>query len=347
MPASPLSSTARSVSASIRAISCHLPEKVLSNEDLTQFFPDWSPEKILSKLGIRERRVAADGETASDLAFEAARKLIASVSGAVDEIDFLIFCTQAPDFVLPTTACVLQSRLGLPKDIGAVDINLGCSGYVYGLSLASGLISCGAANNVLLLTADTYSKFINDHDRSVRTLFGDGATATLISSEGSGRMGPFIFGTDGSGANSLIVPSGGARLARTKETAALRTDPAGNTRSLDNLAMNGASVMSFTLREIPRLCSRMQEATGTTLDDYDFIVAHQANKFMLDALQARLGVSEDRLPRFYEMIGNTVSSSIPFLLADMMDRGVLVQEKRLLLLGFGVGLSWAGATIVW
>lgn len=337
----------RAVSASIRAIATHLPARRLDNMELSQAFPEWSPEKIALKLGIRERRIAGPDETAADLAFEAGMNLLRSEPTLADRVDFLIFCSQAPDYFLPTTACILQDRLGLRRSIGALDINLGCSGYVYGLSLAAGLISSGAARCVMLLTADTYSKFIHPGDRSVRTLFGDGAAATLIEAGGDGEIGPFTFGTDGSGANSLIVPSGGARLARSKSTGVSKTDAAGNTRSLDHLAMNGAGVMSFTLREVPRMCQQMEEITGVSLADYDLVLAHQANKFMLDALQARLGLPDKKFPRYYELVGNTVSSSIPFLLADLLESGAIQRGDRLLLLGFGVGLSWAASSVVW
>ena len=187
------------MAARIRAIATHLPARVLGNDELAALYPSWPAEKILDKTGIRERRIAADDETAADLAAAAADALFASGRCSREEVDFLILCTQAPDFILPTTACLLQDRLGLRRDIGALDVNLGCSGFVYGLSLATGLIAAGAASRILLLTADTYSKYIHARDKSVRTLFGDGAAATLIEASDTGSLGPFVFGTDGSG----------------------------------------------------------------------------------------------------------------------------------------------------
>ena len=310
-------------------------------------FPDRPADKILDKLGIRERRIAAADETAADLAYEAACKLLDSGIVARDEIDFLILCTQAPDYILPTSACLLQSRLGLPTGIGAFDINLGCSGFVYGLSIATGMIASGAARNVLLLTADTYSKFINDGDRSVRTLFGDGAAATLVglAAAAGEAIGPFVFGTDGRGANSLIVPTGGARRARTAETALPIADPSGNVRAPDNLFMNGAGVMSFSLKVVPAAIQELLDRSGLSKEDIDYFVLHQANKFMLDALAKVLRVPADKIPRFYETVGNTVSSSIPFLLEDMIARGMITPGTRLMLVGFGVGLSWSATLI--
>jgi 3-oxoacyl-[acyl-carrier-protein] synthase-3 len=339
-------SKAVSVAADIRALATYLPERVLGNDELAALFPSWPAEKILDKTGIRERRIAAPGETAADLAVHAANNLFGRGDFKREQVDFLILCTQAPDYILPTTACVLQDRLGLRKDIGAFDINLGCSGFVYALSVASGLIASGAASNVLILTADTYSKYIHLKDKSVRTLFGDGAAATIVSRSESGRIGPFVFGTDGSGAGDLVVEAGGFRTPRCAETAMENEDATGNFRSRDNLFMHGANVMNFSLREVPRTFRRLLDLTGLTPDHIDHVVLHQANKFMLDALQRKLGLPAEKVPRRYEDVGNTVSSTIPFVLADLKEIGQMTPGTHIMLIGFGVGLSWAGASIV-
>lgn len=335
------------VAARIVGISTHLPDNVLSNEDLAEAFPEWPARKILEKTGIRERRIAGPEETAGDLAAAAAAKLFRYHEIDTGSIDFIILCTQAPDFVLPTTACILQHRLGLPTCTGAIDINLGCSGYVYGLSLATGLIASNAAKRVLLLTADTYSKYISEQDKSVRTLFGDGAAATLIEKCGAdeGRIGPFVFGTDGAGAEALIVPAGGFRNPKSAATAQPSTDGSGNIRSQDDLFMHGGDVMSFSLREVPRAIRELCNRDDCPLESYDALVLHQANKFMLDALERKLGLSPDKIPRNFESIGNTVSSSIPFVLEQLLQESRCSQPQRLMLVGFGVGLSWAAASI--
>lgn len=341
----------RAVPARIGVIATHVPDTVLSNDELAALFPEWPASKILDKTGISERRIAAPGETAADLAYHAARELFAAGTCAPADVDFLILCTQAPDYVLPTTACVLQNRLGLSTDAGALDVNLGCSGFVYCLSLAAGLIASGAATNVLLLTADTYSKYIHANDKSVRTLFGDAACATLISAgddeeEGSASIGPFIFGTDGGGAKDLIVEAGAFRTPCTPATATESDDLFGNTRSPENLYMNGANVMGFTLREVPRTFTRMLAATNLRAADYDHVVLHQANKFMLNALQKKLGLPDAQVPRAFAHVGNTVSSTIPYVLADLQKTGQMARGTRIMLIGFGVGLSWAAATLV-
>jgi 3-oxoacyl-[acyl-carrier-protein] synthase III len=330
--------------ARIEAIASHIPDAVLDNAALAALYPDWPPEKILDKTGIAERRIAAAGETSADLAEAAARKLFAA---GVDpaSIDYLLFCTQTPDYVLPTTACVLQTRLGLRTSIGALDFNLGCSGFVYGLSLAKGLIETGQARRVLLLTADTYSKLIHPMDRSVRTLFGDGAAATLVSAcdAVAPQIGPFVFGTDGEGAQNLIVPSGGYRIPRSPETAVEQTDASGNVRSADNLYMNGPAIMAFTLREVPAAIARLGEITGRSLNDYDVVAFHQANGFMLERLRAKLGIDPSRFALRLETCGNTVSSTIPIALEPLIGGSV---RKHALLVGFGVGYSWAACEAV-
>jgi 3-oxoacyl-[acyl-carrier-protein] synthase III len=338
-----------SISAGISAVFTHLPRQVLTNDALAAVFPDWPAQRIFDKTGILERRIAAADETAADLAYEAARKLFEAGGTVAEEVDFLILCTQAPDYILPTSACLLQERLGLRRNIGALDINLGCSGFVYGLSLATGLIASGAATNILLLTADTYSKYIHEGDKSVRTLFGDGAAATLITAHAreTSKIGPFIYGTDGRGGRDLIVEAGGFRRPRNAATAIVRDDGAGNSRAAENLFMNGANVMSFSLREVPRTYEALLEKAGWTPADVDYVVLHQANKFMLDALQKKLSLPDAKCPRHYEDIGNTVSSTIPFVLSELLCDGSLTSGTRLILIGFGVGLSWAGASLVW
>lgn len=339
-------SEGRTVGARIAAVATHLPDRVLTNAQLAELYPAWPAEKILEKTGIRERRVAAADETAGDLAFQAAEKLFASGECAREDVDFLILCTQAPDYLLPTTACLLQDRLGLGRYVGALDVNLGCSGFVYGLALAAGLIAAGAARNVLLLTADTYSKFIHEGDKSVRTLFGDGAAATLVSASGEGAVGPFVFGTDGAGGKDLIVEAGGFRTPRGIDTGTAVEDAQGNVRSREHLFMHGANVMNFSLREVPRTFTRLLELGGVDKAEVDHVVLHQANKFMLDALQRKLGLPAEKVPRLYEDVGNTVSSTVPFVLADLRRNGQMAPGKRIAMIGFGVGLSWAGALIV-
>jgi 3-oxoacyl-[acyl-carrier-protein] synthase III len=324
------------LTARIAQISSYLPAKILHNDELAELYPSWSSEKIYQKTGIIKRHIASETETSSDLAFGAAKKLFDTHAISPTDIDFIIFCTQTPDYFLPTTACLLQTRLGIPTMAGAFDLNLGCSGYVYGLSIAKGLIETGAARKLLFFTADTYSKIIHPLDKSVRTLFGDGATATLIEAcdRSSECIGPFLFGTDGRGADNLIVKAGGFRLPRSAATAQEQTDESGNVRSQDHLFMNGSEIMAFTLSAVTRAIKEFLVKVNSSIDDFDHIVMHQANRFMLDALRRKLKIPEEKFPIFLENCGNVSSSTIPITLESIFN-------NRLLLVGFGIGYSWA------
>lgn len=328
-------------------VASYFPEHVLSNDELSQNFPDWSAEKIFEKTGIKERRIVAYDQTAGDMAFEAAKNLFEQGSVSAKDVDFIILCTQAPDYVLPTTACILQDRLGISRASGAVDINLGCSGFVYGLSLAKGLIETGSAKCVLLLTADTYSKYIHPKDKSVRTLFGDAAAATAIVASSSDEygIGPFVFGTDGGGAKNLIVEAGMYRQPNTSLTAREVEDAFGNIRTPQHLFMNGAEVMAFSLVEVPKAVEKLLNTTSLTKEDIDFFVLHQANKFMLDALRKKLKVPPEKLPVLIEDCGNTVSSTIPLALFKLKQEGRLQSGHQIMLVGFGVGYSWAACIV--
>ena len=329
--------------AKLLDIAGYLPEQVLTNDQLASLYPGWPAEKIFSKTGIRERHIANVDETAGDLAYRAAQKLFSQGVVSAGEIDFVILCTQAPDYVLPTTACLLQDRLGISQSAGAIDVNLGCSGFVYGLSLAKGLVESGSAKCVLLLTADTYSKYIHPLDKSVRTLFGDGATASVITTSDSigAEIGPFVFGSDGSGGKSLIVEAGGFRKPKSEETAKEVIDSSGNIRAQDNLYMDGAAVLSFSLREVPKAIDALLLKAGTSKDQVNYFVLHQANKFMLEALRKKLGIDAEKLPILMERCGNTVSSTIPLALIEMKEEGKLRVGDNIVLTGFGVGYSWA------
>lgn len=333
--------------AAIKAIEYYLPENVVSTEQLAAEFPEWSVEKIEEKTGIRARHIAGEAECASDLGCAAAQKLFASGACAAADIDYLLLCTQSPDYFLPTTACLMQQRLGIPTHAGALDFNLGCSGFVYGLGLAQGLIATGQAERVLLITAETYSKFIHPRDKSVRSLFGDAAAATLVSKvDGDQPMiGPFVLGTDGAGGKNLIVPTGGLRCARTPGSAEVVADSSGNWRSRDNLFMDGAEIFSFTLRVIPDCVNRLLRKTEKTLDDIDLFAFHQANQFMLEHLRKKLRIAPERFLVALDNCGNTVSSTIPIVLKESKQKGLLLPGKLVMLVGFGVGYSW-GATLV-
>lgn len=317
---------------------------------LSYYLPDLTEEntntRLRKKTGIESRHICPPGITASDIAHEAAEKLFANGIDR-DIIDFLILCTQSPDYFLPTTACILQDRLGLPKSCGAFDFNLGCSGYVYGLGMAKGLIESGQAENILLLTSETYSRHINPRDNATRPLFGDGASATLIQridTESDGIYGT-VYGTDGSGAGSLIVPVGGMRHPYAETGLEEYTDSFGNFRTNRDLYMNGAGIMDFALEVVPQTLENVLAKSALKRQDIDYYVFHQANRMILDYLREKCGLQDFPFWNDVRDYGNTVSSSIPIALADMMRLEGSTDMKRVVIIGFGVGLSWGGCVV--
>ncbi|HWI55034.1 MAG TPA: ketoacyl-ACP synthase III [Desulfobacteria bacterium] len=325
--------------AYIRAIEYYLPEGIEYNDP---------QDYMTKKIGIYSKHIAAVDEYASDMACRASEKLFES---GIDrtEIDYLLYCTQSPDYYLPTTACLIQERLGLTTRCGALDFNLGCSGFVYGLSMAKGLVVSGQVNNVLLITSETYSKFVNRRDRSVNLLFGDAAAAALISKTETGEsyIGSFIFGTDGRGGEKLIVQAGGLRNPASVETSVEIEDERGNFRSQNNLFMSGKEVYKFALREVPKAIDELLHKENRTLADYDYFVFHQANLFMMDSLRQRLDIPEGKFSVQMEDCGNTVSASIPIALKRDYLCGNIKKGDRIMLVGFGVGYSWSACSIVW
>lgn len=327
----------------IKTIEYYFPQKKLTNIDLKREFPEWDSQKVDEKIGIKSRYVVADNETSLDLAYNVCEKIFKNIDR--EEIDCLILCTQSPDYFLPSSACVLQDRLGLKTSVGAFDFNLGCSGYVYGLSIAKGLLASNVANKILFITAETYTKMIYKKDISNRAIFGDGATATILSAKAPGfNIGDFILGTDGSGFSNLIVKNGGFRSP-------LNDNPKeiiygnGNLYTDNHLYMNGPEIFSFTISRIPKLVSDVLLKNDLTIGDIDYFIFHQANKFMLEYLCRKMKISESKFYINMKETGNTVSNTIPIAIKDCIDRDVFSNGSNIMIVGFGVGYSW-GATIL-
>lgn len=333
------------IKAQITALEYHLPDQVLDNNTLAARFPEWQAAQIEEKTGIRERHVAAMDETSADLAYAAAMKLFASGACQPEEVDYLLFCSQTPDHIMPSTACLLQARLGIPTTCGALDINMGCSAFVYGLSVAKGLIESGSASKVLLLNAETYSKIMAPHDKSVQTLFGDAASAALVSAvdlpEGSiDPIGPFVFGTDGSGEPIIKIQSG---MMRQREPGPFTPAVEGEPERFGDqyLFMNGPAVFTFTLKAVPAAVKALLAKSVLEMDAVDMYVFHQANKFMIDAIRRQLRIPPEKFVINMLDKGNTVSATIPIALADATAEGRIQAGARVMLVGFGVGLSWS------
>jgi 3-oxoacyl-[acyl-carrier-protein] synthase-3 len=336
--------------AFIRCISKYLPQNKVTNEDLLKFNPNLDIAKLEKKIGLKTRYYAGENETATDMAYLAAKNLFAEFDVNPNEIDFVILCTQSPDYYLPTSACILQERLGLKTTTGAFDFNLGCSGYVYGLAIAKGLIETGSASKVLLITSETYSKYVNKKDNVVLPLFGDAATATLIDSKESSvdLVGPFSLNTDGSGYDKLIIQTGGSRNPKTPTSSIEKEDEFGNIRSEDDLYMSGTDIFNFTIEEIPKSVNDFCCKNQLDLSSFDYAVFHQANSFMLEYIRKKLAIDITKYCVDLASYANTVSSTIPLALIDLMKKHMLEskQQKSILLCGFGVGLSWGITKII-
>lgn len=330
--------------AAVRAISVYLPEKVLDNAELVRQFGTWTENKIFGKTGISERHVVED-EKVSDLATAAGERLFEEHGVDRNEIDFLLLCTECPDYFLPATACIVQNRLGLRKDIGALDYNLGCSGFIYGLALAKGLILGGVAKKVLLITAETVTRTIHPQDKSTRTLFGDAAAATLVEASAERGIGEFVLGTDGSGSDRLIIPAGAWARRSSPETRVETTNKWGNVRTPENLYMDGPEILKFSMEVVPPCMNDTLARNGVSLEGLRLVVLHQASHMLLEKLRETLAIPEEKFVFNIERYGNTVSSTIPIALYDMMRAGRLGKEDSVLVMGFGVGLSWGGTVL--
>jgi 3-oxoacyl-[acyl-carrier-protein] synthase-3 len=325
----------------VRAITYHLPPTKVTNEHLAHLHPDWNVQK--TKTGIDVRSIAGPHECASDLALRAAIDLFKLGVSVREEVDYLLFCTQTPDYLVPATACILQNRLNLSMNIGALDFNLGCSGYVYGLGLADALIKSGQARTVLLLTGDTYSKFLDPDDKNTTMLFGDAGTATLICLEANSakRMESPVYGTDGSGAGHLIVPESAFREGAPPEG---HPFPISMLRP-GSLYMNGAKIVDFVLTRVPEAVNLLLERSALRVKDIDLFIFHQANEYILRELGRALNIPSEKLYIDVASCGNTVSSTIPIALERAFRIGLIQPKFKVMLVGFGVGFSWA-ATIL-
>lgn len=330
------------MNAHIKAISYYVPETIVSNADIVKDFPDWSEQKISVKIGIKQRYISKE-LTAGDMAERAANKLFEEYNIDRSSIDAIILCTQSPDHFLPTTACILQDKLNLPTNIAAFDFNLGCSGFVYGLGIAKGLISAGIAKNILFLTSETYNKYIHSKDRGNRALFSDAAAATLISTDGILNINDFVFGTDGKGAKNLIVENG---CSRHPDKSGIEIDTENEVlQSPDYLYMNGSEIFNFTLEAVPLLTEQVLARNSLKQEDIDLFIFHQANKHMLKFIRQAISIPEEKFYMCLEDFGNTISSTIPIAIYHALKNKDIKSGNTIMIAGFGVGYSWGGTIL--
>lgn len=333
------------IKAQIEATAYYLPHNLYSNENYAHDFGLASAEQLFKSTGISKRFYADKDEVSSDIALLAARKLISDHQIDVQQIDYLIFCTQSTDYLTPSTACLLHKKLSLSAACGALDINQGCTGFLYSLSLAKALIESKQAQKVLILTAETISKYLYRKDKATKALFGDGAAACLVSKSEHAGIGNFIFGTDGSGFNIMNIQRGGARHRFDGAHNPIYTDKYGYEADENCFYMDGAGVLGFSLQTVPKLFNDCLQINEMKQNDIDLFIFHQANNFILEKLQNKLNIESDKYFRFVENCGNTVSSTLPICISEARQQAKIKNGMNVMLLAFGVGLSWCGTVV--
>jgi 3-oxoacyl-[acyl-carrier-protein] synthase-3 len=331
----------------IGAIACALPDREVSNADLERENPSWQMARVAKRSGVLSRRIAAPDETAFDLSGKACDALLADSGLELDSIDAILYCTQSPDYLMPGNAHLLHRRLGLSDDVLVFDYTLACSGYVYGLAFADSFARTGLASEILLVTAETYSKYIHPQNRTTRTLFGDGAVVTHLSTarETGGRIVACKLGAHGAEFERSYIPGGGRRMPPSEETRVEESDPYGNVRTLENIHLDGMGVWEFVNSTIPRHLKAFLTEMSLTLDDIDLFVFHQASKMTLDSLARALAIGSERVFSNLEEVGNLSSASIPFALRAALEEGAIGSGDRVVLTGFGAGLSYGSALL--
>lgn len=330
----------------IHKISIYLPENRLTNAKLLENFPGLKINELTRLTGVSSRPISAENETSVDMAVQAAERLFLEEGIDKSKIDFIIYCSAGGDYITPASACVIQYKLGLSQQCGAFDFNQGCTGYIYGLSMADSLIKAGNASNILLLTSEAITKTIHPKDKANRAIFGDAATASLIQSSNSdSKIGHFVFGTDGSRFDQIIIKQGGERFPLNQFAEKDFLDEYGNVRNHANFYMNGSEVFNFSVDKAPVLVKELLYRSGLEYADIDLFVFHQANQIILETIGRKLKIPKEKLLIYIENTGNTVSSTIPIALQNAIENGRCKRGDKILIAGFGVGFSWGGTLI--
>lgn len=324
----------------VEEIAYYLPEKTVSNQDLKAENPDWEIEKIETKSGVKQRHIAAENETALDLAIKAVSQLFDAGLVEKEEIGAIIFCTQSPDYVMPSNSFLIHKHFNFDEGVWTFDYDLACSGFIFGLAFARGIIATNLARKILLITSDTYSKHINKKDRSTTVLFGDGAAASILSDRAEGGIIDVILASSGKKYDSFYIPAGGCKQPYSEQTKEETKDLSGNIRSLEDIHMNGFAVWQFIFKKVSEQITALLQRNNLAVDDIDLFIFHQASKLTLDSLVKTLQIGSDKVFNNLENIGNTVSASVPIALKDAESAGKLKRGDLIVLSGFGVGLSW-------
>jgi len=329
----------------IAGIAASVPKKEVRTRDY-DLLSEKEQETFIKTVGVEKRRVADPGMATSDLSFEAARKLLNGLDWDPAEVELLIFVSQSRDYLIPATAGILQDKLGLPKTCMALDISLGCSGYVYGLSVMGRMMAGGAIKKGLFLVGDVSTQNTSYKDKSTYPLFGDAGTATAIEYVSGASDMVFNLQTDGAGYESIIIPDGGIRNFATKETSFEYEDIAeGISRNKFHIALNGMEVFNFSLREVPPNIRALFQYSGVEQDGIDYFVTHQANKLMNESIRKKLKIAPEKYPYSIMNFGNTSSASIPLNIVTALQEEMKNKDMKMLFSGFGVGLSWGSVIL--
>lgn len=333
------------MSSKIEHISYYLPEKVFTNEQFFELFPELRANENLKKIGVEQRVISGQNEIASDMAVKAAKKLFDEAKISPSEIDFLIYSSLDLDFYTPATSIYIHKELGLIENCGAIDTTHGCSAYVYGLMLAKGMIEANGFKNVLLLNAYTLTKTLHAKDRASRFVFGDAATATFIIKSEKQQIGNCYVGTESKGWEKIILRDGGQRFPLNENSKKEIADEYGNVTSNCNLFMDGTGVFLFSIRRVPQVVKETLSKNNLLLDEIDVFIFHQANLYMIDAIVKKIGISPQKVFNNMHKIGNTVGCTIPIALAQAKENGRIKDGNKVMIIGFGVGLSWSATVI--
>ncbi len=329
----------------ISGLAAAVPRNIIDNYKYTTYFDTEAVKDVVDKIGIKERRFADKDTCASDLCFAAAEKLLTDMNIDRTEIDLLVFVSQTPDYKMPATSIILQHRLNLSNSAIAFDINMGCSGFIYGLSTVYSYMQQHGFRKALLLDGETRSKVYSPKDRNTAFLFGDAGVAALIEKDEKYEESIFSLNSDGSRSDLIMIHAGGYRNPSSIETLKEKViDEHGNMRSDEQAYMNGPDVFNFLIREVPKDVKNTLEYAETDKESIDYFVFHQANDYINSYLAKKLKLDKDKIPMSIEKFGNTSSVSIPLTIAtELQDK--LDEKKKVLFCGFGVGLSWATAIL--
>jgi len=324
----------------IQQIEYYLPKLSISNDDLAKENPDWDFDKIKGKTGVFSRHIAGVNETSLDLAINAVEKVFIKDNSIKGKIDSILYCTQSPDYIMPSNSFLIHKHFGFNQNVWTFDYNLACSGFVYGLAIANGILKTGLAKNIMLITSETYSKYIDPKDRSTRTLFGDGAAVSILSEFDRQGILDIVLASDGHKFDTFYIPEGGCRLPVRFKKSGMLIDDNEEVLSSEYIHMDGFAVWQFISKNVSDQVVNILNRNNLNVNDIDLFIFHQASKLTLDSLMKMLKIKEDKVYINLSEKGNTVSASIPIALKDAYDEGKLKRGDLILISGFGVGLSW-------